>query len=47
MIFVKMGMKVWRTQDSRDEGVDAVATSDVPLFGGLCVIQAKRGPGVR
>jgi restriction system protein len=35
-------MKAWNTVESKDDGVDAVATSEVPLFGGLCVIQAKR-----
>ena len=30
------------TQASRDDGVDAVATNEAPVFGGLCVIQAKR-----
>ncbi|WP_248964814.1 restriction endonuclease [Sphaerisporangium perillae] len=35
-------MKAWVTQSSKDEGVDAVATNEDPLIGGLCVIQAKR-----
>jgi len=44
-LFEKMGMKAWNTVASKDDGVDAVATSEVPLFGGLCVIQAKRYSG--
>jgi hypothetical protein len=35
-------MKAWNTVESKDDGVDAVATSEIPLFGGLCIIQAKR-----
>lgn len=41
-LFEKMGMKAWNTVASKDDGVDAVATSEAPVFGGLCVIQAKR-----
>lgn len=41
-LFEAMGMKAWNTEASKDDGVDAVATSEVALFGGLCVIQAKR-----
>jgi restriction system protein len=41
-LFEKMGMKAWVTQASRDDGVDAVATNEDPIVGGLCVIQAKR-----
>jgi restriction system protein len=37
-----MGMKSWTTQTSKDDGVDAVAVNEDPVFGGLCVIQAKR-----
>lgn len=37
-----MGFKAWRTQSSRDDGIDAVAINESPLIGGLCVIQAKR-----
>jgi restriction system protein len=44
-LFEKMGMKAWNTVESKDDGVDAVATSAVPLFGGLCVIQAKHYSG--
>ncbi len=41
-LFEAMGMKAWITQASRDDGVDAVATNEDPITGGLCVIQAKR-----
>jgi restriction system protein len=37
-----MGMKSWKTQDSKDDGVDAVAVNEDPIVGGLCIIQAKR-----
>src|SRR6266581_1597116 len=38
----EMGMKSWKTQDSKDDGVDAVAVNEDPIVGGLCIIQAKR-----
>lgn len=38
-------MKSWNTQASKDDGVDAVAVNEDPVFGGLCVIQAKRYRG--
>lgn len=41
-LFEAMGMKSWTTQASKDDGVDAVAVNEDPVFGGLCVIQAKR-----
>jgi restriction system protein len=41
-LFEAIGMKAWVTQASRDDGVDAVATNEDPVVGGLCVIQAKR-----
>ncbi|MEV0403017.1 restriction endonuclease [Actinoallomurus sp. NPDC050550] len=41
-LFEAMGMKSWATQASKDDGVDAVAVNEDPVFGGLCVIQAKR-----
>lgn len=41
-LFEAMGMKSWVTQASKDDGVDAVAVNDAAVFGGLCVIQAKR-----
>jgi restriction system protein len=45
-LFEEMGMKSWVTQASKDDGVDAVATNEDPVFGGLCIIQAKRCSGV-
>jgi restriction system protein len=44
-LFEKMGMKTWNTQASKDDGVDAVATNEEPIFRGLCIIQAKRYRG--
>jgi len=44
-LFEKMGMKSWITQASKDDGVDAVAVNEDPVFGGLCIIQAKRYRG--
>jgi restriction system protein len=44
-LFEKMGMKSWVTQASKDDGVDAVAVNEDPVFGGLCIIQAKRYRG--
>jgi restriction system protein len=44
-LFEAMGMKAWTTQASKDDGVDAVAVNEDPVFGGLCVIQAKRYRG--
>ncbi|MFI6599672.1 restriction endonuclease [Nonomuraea sp. NPDC050536] len=41
-LFEAMGMKSWVTQSSKDDGVDAVAVNEDPVFGGLCIIQAKR-----
>jgi restriction system protein len=41
-LFEAMGMESWVTQASKDDGVDAVAVNEDPVFGGLCVIQAKR-----
>jgi restriction system protein len=41
-LFEAMGMKSWKTQDSKDDGVDAVAVNEDPVVGGLCIIQAKR-----
>jgi hypothetical protein len=41
-LFEAMGMKAWVTQACRDNGVDAVATNEDPIFGGLCIIQAKQ-----
>ncbi|WP_254594766.1 restriction endonuclease [Streptomyces sp. 8P21H-1] len=41
-LFEEIGLKAWVTQASRDDGVDAVATNEDPIMGGLCIIQAKR-----
>ncbi|MCD0448313.1 restriction endonuclease [Actinocorallia sp. API 0066] len=41
-LFTAMGAETWTTVPSKDGGVDAVATSDDKLFGGVCLIQAKR-----
>lgn len=41
-LFEAIGLKAWVTQASRDDGVDAVATNEDPILGGLCIIQAKR-----
>jgi restriction system protein len=41
-LFLAMGYQSWRTQNSRDDGVDAVAVRDDIAIGGVCVIQAKR-----
>ncbi|MEV6654866.1 restriction endonuclease [Streptomyces sp. NPDC051219] len=41
-LFEEIGLKAWVTQASRDDGVDAVATNEDPIIGGLCIIQAKR-----
>ncbi len=44
-LFERMGMKSWVTQASKDDGVDGVAVNEDPVFGGLCIIQAKRYRG--
>ncbi|WP_214105214.1 restriction endonuclease [Acrocarpospora catenulata] len=41
-LFEAMGMQSWVTQPSKDDGVDAVAVNEDPVFGGVCIIQAKR-----
>lgn len=41
-LFEAAGMKAWVTQQSKDEGVDAVAVVEDPLMSFTCVIQAKR-----
>ena len=41
-VFEEMGMQAWNTQAIKDEGVDAVAVNNNAVFGGMCVIQAKR-----
>jgi restriction system protein len=45
-LFEAMGMQSWKTQDSKDDGVDAVAVNEDPIVGGLCIIQAKRYSGI-
>jgi restriction system protein len=44
-LFLAMGFRAWKTPDSRDGGVDAVAVRDDIAIGGVCVIQAKRYTG--
>ncbi|MEV4568536.1 restriction endonuclease [Nonomuraea sp. NPDC049419] len=44
-LFTAMGTDTWTTMVSEDSGVDAVATSNNLLFGGVCLIQAKRWSG--
>jgi restriction system protein len=44
-LFLAMGFKAWRTPNSHDGGVDAVAVRDDIAIGGVCVIQAKRYTG--
>jgi restriction system protein len=44
-IFEEMGMQAWNTQAIKDDGVDAVAVNNTAVFGGMCVIQAKRYRG--
>jgi restriction system protein len=41
-IFEEMGMQAWNTQAIKDDGVDAVAVNTDAVFGGMCIIQAKR-----
>ena len=41
-IFEDRGMQAWNTQAIKDDGVDAVAVNPNAVFGGMCVIQAKR-----
>lgn len=44
-LFEAMGMQAWNTVESKDDGVDAVVTNPDPVFGGLCIVQAKRYRG--
>jgi restriction system protein len=44
-IFEVRGMQAWSTAAIRDDGVDAVAASTNPVFGGRCVIHARRWRG--
>jgi hypothetical protein len=41
-LFEALGMKSWVTQADKDGSVDSIAVNDDPIFGGLCVIQAKQ-----
>jgi restriction system protein len=41
-IFEEMGMQAWNTEAIKDDGVDAVAVNTNAVFGGLCIIAAKR-----
>jgi restriction system protein len=45
-LFEAMGYETWRTQGSRDEGVDAVAVKRDPLGATVFAIQAKRSRNV-
>jgi restriction system protein len=44
-LFAKMGYDTWRTQSSRDDGIDAVATRSDPHMPVECIVQAKRYRG--
>lgn len=41
-IFEAMGVESWTTQQSNDDGVDAVVVNRSPLLGRLSIVQAKR-----
>ncbi|WP_327640789.1 restriction endonuclease [Kribbella sp. NBC_00482] len=41
-IFVAQGAEGWTTEQSNDDGVDAVIAKRTPLMGGLSIVQAKR-----
>jgi restriction system protein len=41
-IFEAMGVESWTTQQSNDDGVDAVVVNRDPLLGRLSIVQAKR-----
>ncbi|MEV8374739.1 restriction endonuclease [Kribbella sp. NPDC056861] len=41
-IFVAQGCEGWNTEQSNDDGVDAVIARRTPLMGGLSIVQAKR-----
>ena len=41
-IFEEMGMQAWNTEAIKDDGVNAVAVNNSAVFGGMCIIQAKR-----
>jgi restriction system protein len=44
-LFAKMGYDTWRTESSRDDGIDAVATRSDPHTPVECIVQAKRYRG--
>lgn len=44
-LFSKMGYDTWRTESSRDDGIDAVATKSDPHMPVECIVQAKRFKG--
>ena len=44
-LFAKMGYDTWRTQSSRDDGIDAIATRSDPHMPVECIVQAKRYRG--
>jgi restriction system protein len=44
-LFAKMGYDTWRTESSRDDGIDAVATRSDPHMPVECIVQAKRYRG--
>lgn len=44
-LFAKMGNDTWRTQSSRDDGIDAIATRSDPHMPVECIVQAKRYRG--
>lgn len=44
-IFEAQGTKGWTTQQSKDDGVDAVIVQRKALMGGLIIVQAKRYSG--
>ncbi len=45
-LFAKMGYDTWRTESSRDDGIDAIATKSDPHMPVECIVQAKRFKGV-
>ena len=44
-LFAAMGYDTWRTESSRDDGIDAVATKSAPHMPVECIVQAKRFKG--
>ncbi|MGW4368006.1 restriction endonuclease [Nocardia takedensis] len=41
-LFEAIGLEAWVTQESRDDGIDAVVVNRDPVVGGDCIVQAKR-----